>query len=152
MLRHDLLISLHFKLCAHSPVGPHDAHDIGAGLFAQTEMKQRTGDRLLLHQQTGTDLHFTAHAERVDALVADCLDGARSHHLPVIVLRAVIDCLDGFTVRRKTHKIESAVAVQIGSVKDQRRADGVVELFEIVLLISQPNERASDVARRGCGA
>ena len=83
-------------------------------------MKLRAGDRLLLHQQSGADFDFSANAEGVDALVADRLCGVRPNHLPVIILRSLIDSLDGLPLRREPNEIESAVAVQIGSVKYER--------------------------------
>ena len=86
LFRHHLLISLHLKLGAHCSIRPNDAHNIGTRLFAKPKMKQGTRDRLFLQHQTGTNLHFTAHAKRIDALVAACLARVRSNHLPVIVL------------------------------------------------------------------
>ena len=54
-------------------------------LFAETKMKHRTGNRLLLHQQARADFHFAANAELVNALIADGVGGSWPHDLPVIV-------------------------------------------------------------------
>ncbi len=64
LLANDFLIGFYLKLGAHSAVGPNDANHIGTRLFTETEVKQWTGDRLLLHQQAGTDFHLAADAER----------------------------------------------------------------------------------------
>ena len=91
------------------------------GLLTQPKMNLRPGDRLLLHQQAGADFDFAANAERIDALVAEGLRGARPNHLPVIVLGPVVDGLDRLPVRGKAEQIELAVAVQVRRVEDQRR-------------------------------
>src|SRR5712691_7768062 len=63
LLGHNLLIGLQLKLGADGAIGPNYAHDVRSGLFAQTEMNQRTRDRLFLHQQAGTDFHLPADTE-----------------------------------------------------------------------------------------
>ena len=74
-------------------------------------MKQRTGDRLLLDQQTGTDLHLAADAKRVDTLIANGLARARTNDLPVIIFRALIDCLLWLAFVRQSEQIEPPVVV-----------------------------------------
>src|SRR6185295_9008615 len=94
LLGKDGLIRFRFKLRAHCSVWPNDAHDIGAGLFSQAEMNYWTGYQLLLQQQPGSNLHFAANTKAVDTLITRSLRGARTNRLPVIVLCAVVDCLD----------------------------------------------------------
>jgi hypothetical protein len=68
-------------------------------------MKLRSGDGLLLQQQTGTNFNFASDAEGIDALVADGLDAMRTNDLPVILRR-----------RRRTPTADpmNAVVRQIG--------------------------------------
>ena len=105
-------------------------------------MKLRPGDRLLLHQQAGADFDFAADAERIDALIADRLHRMRPHHLPVIVLRTLIDRLNRLPVGGKTEQIEMAIAAQVGGVKHQRRSNGLRQQREFVLGIAEPDQRA----------
>ena len=56
-------------------------------------MQKWAGDRLLLHQQPGTNFDLSANAEGVDALIAGGLLSVRTNDFPVIVLRSVIDRL-----------------------------------------------------------
>src|SRR3989441_7277998 len=99
LLGKDGLIPFCFKLGAYRSIGPYDAHHIGAGLIAQTKVDNRARDQLLLHEQTGADFHLAPDTEAVDALIARRLGGARTNCLPVIVLRAVADCVLWSTVR-----------------------------------------------------
>ena len=105
-------------------------------------MDLRAGDRLLLDDKARADLDFAAHAERVDALIAERLRGARSDDLPMIVTRAVIDRLHGLSVPRKTEQIELAVAIHVRRVEDLCRTHGMVEQREFVLFIAEPHQRA----------
>ena len=56
----------------------------------------------LLQQESGTEFHFAADPKRIDPLVATCLARVWTNDLPVIVLCAVIDCLDRLTCNRQT--------------------------------------------------
>src|ERR1051325_9619920 len=105
LLGQDFLIGFEFKLCAHAPVGPDYADDIGRRLLAETEVDERPRDRLLLHQQPGANLHLAADAERINALVPDGLLGARAYDLPVIILRAAIEKPRGLTLRRQPQQV-----------------------------------------------
>ena len=122
LLGHDFLVGLHAKLGAHRAVRPDDPHHLRLGLLAQTEMKLRSGDRLLLHQQAGANFDFAADAEGIDALIANRLHRVRTHHLPVIILRALIHRLHRLSVGRKAEQVEMAVVAQVGGVEDQRRS------------------------------
>src|ERR1051325_1475169 len=90
----DLLVGIDLEVSADGAIGPNHANDVGAGLVTKTEVQQRTGNRLFLDQQSGTDLHLAADAERVDALIAGGMHSARAYDLPVIIFRAVIDCFN----------------------------------------------------------
>src|SRR5262249_44246790 len=94
LLGDDFLIGFDFEVSANGAVRPNYADHVGAWLLAETEVQQRTGTRLFLDQQTGTDVHLTADAERVDALIAGGLHGAWTNDLPVIIFRTVIDCFN----------------------------------------------------------
>src|ERR1700728_2232168 len=85
LLGHDVCIRFHAELGAHSSIRPDHLHDVRLGLFSQSEMKLRAGDRLLLHQQAGANFNFAADSEWVDALVANGLHGMWPNYLPVII-------------------------------------------------------------------
>jgi hypothetical protein len=53
-----------------------------------------SGDRLLLDHHAGADLHLSADTKWIYALIADRIARAWSNDLPVITLRALIDCLN----------------------------------------------------------
>jgi len=72
-------------------------------------MQHRSGDRLRLHQQTGANFHLAPDAERVNPLIADGAAGARPHDLPVIILCAVVDRLNGMTVTIQSQQIQSSI-------------------------------------------
>ena len=93
LLGHDFLVGFDIKFGPHRPIRPNDPHDLGPRLLTQAEMNLRSRDRLLLYQQAGADFDFATNAERVDALVAESLCGARSNDLPMIILGSVIDRL-----------------------------------------------------------
>ena len=65
-------------------------------------MKLRPVDRLLLNQQSRTNLDLSANAERIDALVADSLFCVGPNHLPVIILGAMTHALHRLATRIKT--------------------------------------------------
>src|ERR1043166_2008789 len=48
LLGDDFLIALDFEVSADGPVGPNDEDHVRARLFAETEVKQRSGNRLFL--------------------------------------------------------------------------------------------------------
>src|SRR5687768_14393751 len=97
LLSLHFLIGFYFEICADTPVGPNDANNISAGLFTETEMNEGSGNRLFLDHQTRTDFDLAANTERVYALIASCLSGARTYDLPVIVFGSAIDCLSRLT-------------------------------------------------------
>ena len=103
-------------------------------------MKLRTCDWLLLHQETGTNFNFTADSERIDALIAHGLHGVRSNHLPVIIFRAAVDCLNWFSRSGKAEQIESAIPVQVRRVEHQRRTGGMVHQHKLAIVVAEPNE------------
>ncbi len=119
----ETLFSLHFlicfylEVCADTSVRPNDAYYISAGLIPETEMNQRSGDRLFLDHQTRTDFYFSANAERVDALIAGCLGGTWTHDLPVIVFGSAIDCLERLTFLRESKQVETPITVYIRDIK-----------------------------------
>src|SRR5208282_5836843 len=82
LLGDDVRVRVHAKFGADSAVRPDCLHDVRLGLFSQSKMKLRAGDRLLLHQQPGANFNFAADPERVDALVADGLYRVRPNDLP----------------------------------------------------------------------
>ena len=112
LLGQHLLIGLERELGAHRAVGPHDARDFRAGLVAKAEVKLRAVDGLHLHKQPGADFDLAADAEGIDALVAGGLVRARANDLPVIILRAAIDGVDGLPIGGKSKQIEPAVGIR----------------------------------------
>ena len=75
-------------------------------------------------------------------MVADSLRRVRPHHLPMIVLGTVIDGFDGLSGGGKAQQIETAVAPEVGCVKDPRRAHPMVEQNEVAFFVAQPQQRA----------
>src|SRR5215212_67037 len=117
LLGYDFLIGLYFKVSADGAVGPGNTYHIRTRLFTETEVKHRSGNRLLLHQQAGADFYFAADAERVYALIADSIAGTRPHDLPVIVFSALIDCLYWPAFASDAQQIKTPAVVNIGDVK-----------------------------------
>src|SRR5689334_9029318 len=79
LLDRDLLIGFEFKVGTHGAVRPNDADHVGTCLLPQSEVKQWTRDWLFLYEQAGANLHLAADTERIDALIADSVSGARRH-------------------------------------------------------------------------
>ncbi len=67
----------------------------------------------------------------------------RPHNLPVIILRALIDCLHRLSIRRQTEQIELAIAVQIRGVKNEGRPGWLVQQHKLLLLIAEPDQRSA---------
>src|SRR5208282_1916011 len=101
LLGHDVRVGFHPKFGAYGSIRPDYLHDVRLGLLSQSEMKLRTGDGLLLHQQAGPNFNFASDSERVDTLVAHGLHGVRPDDLPVIILRSLILRLEGSSVGGK---------------------------------------------------
>src|SRR4029077_15206005 len=57
LFRGNSLIAFEVEFCSDRPVWPYDTDNVGACLFAQTEMNDWTSYRLLLNQQPGPDFH-----------------------------------------------------------------------------------------------
>src|ERR1700677_939105 len=117
-------------------------------------MELRTGNGLLLHQQTGADFDFSADAKGIDALVSDRLYCVRSHHLPVIILRTLIHSLNGLAIGSKAEQVEVSIAAKIRRSKDQRGPGRVAKRRETSVFTTKPNERSVASATSGwvaCG-
>src|SRR5690349_8197571 len=76
-------------------------------------MDERARDELLLHEEARAYLHLAADAERVDALVAGGVSGARANQLPVIILRAAPLGHERATVSTHSNKVEPPVAARV---------------------------------------
>src|SRR6185437_14930331 len=108
---------LHFEIRAHRTVGPNNANDIGARLFAETKVQNRSGDRLLLNEQSRSDFDLAADAERINALISGRLHRPRPNDLPVIVFASCIYRLD-WPLARDSEKVGPAVGIDICGVED----------------------------------
>ena len=110
-------------------------------------MKLWTRDRLLLHQQPGANLDFAANAKWIDALIANCLYGVRPHDLPVIILRALIHCLNSLTFGRQTQQFEPAIALQVGDIKYSLWRGRLLQKSEDTISIAEPNQCSGSAGR-----
>ena len=142
LLGHHFLIRFHFKFRAHRSVRPHNAHNFRARLISQSKMKLRPVDRLLLHQQSRTNLDFAANAKRIDALIAHRLLRVRPHHLPVIVLRSVARRPHRLPVRASDPTRSSRpLPLKSATSNTDRRRRSMFQQREFALFIAKPDHR-----------
>ncbi len=145
LLGEDGRVGLQLELGAHRAVGPDDAHNVRARLFAESEVDERACDELLLHEEAGAYLHLAADAEGVDALVAGGVRGARPYQLPVIILRAAPGGPQRLAVAADAEEVEPAVGVRVGDRDRARARDrfGKTQRPELSVGVAQPRARAA---------
>src|SRR6201999_3981495 len=116
-----------------------------AGLVAQSKMKLRPGDRLLLNEQARTNFDFSADAKWIDALISHGLLRVWAHHLPVIIFGAVIHSLHGLARSVKAQQVQAPVSGEVCDVENARQPAGMFQQDKFRSAISQPNQGGSRV-------
>ena len=137
LLRDDRLIDGGIELGLGHAVRPDDARHVDARPRAETDVDRRAGDRLLLHEPSGSHFHFAADPEGVNPLIAGRTLRARSNDLMVIAARAPAGQTHGLPAG-KSDEIELTITGEVDDTPNLRVRAGR-KAAQGVILAGQPD-------------